>query len=113
MLSFKHKVNTLKHIIHTQLDVDIESPRRHKDIVEARFIFFDILRSEKYGLAKIGASVGRDHASVLHGVKQTLYWSQTDKEFSEKYDLIKSLYNNAPSEVNFVVPKNEELVSLV
>ena len=65
------------------------------------------------GLAKIGASVGRDHASVLHGVKQTLYWSQTDKEFSEKYDLIKSLYKNAPSEVNFVVPKNEELVSLV
>lgn len=113
MLSFKHKVDTLKHIIHSQLDVDIESPRRHKDIVEARFIFFDILRSEKYGLAKIGASVGRDHASVLHGVKQTLYWSQTDKEFSEKYDLIKSLYKNAPSEVNFVVPKNEELVSLV
>jgi|TARA_R100000479_G_C6343760_1_gene186340 chromosomal replication initiation ATPase DnaA len=113
MLSFKHKVDTLKHIIHTQLDVDIESPRRHKDIVEARFIFFDILRSEKYGLAKIGASVGRDHASVLHGVKQTLYWSQTDKEFNEKYDLIKSLYNNAPSEVNFVVPKNEELVSLI
>tara|TARA_R100001510_G_C7642458_1_gene200038 strand:- start:414 stop:755 length:342 start_codon:yes stop_codon:yes gene_type:complete len=113
MLSFKHKVNTLKHIIHTQLDVDVESPRRHKDIVEARFIFFDILRSEKYGLAKIGASVGRDHASVLHGVRQVQYWSKTEKEFNEKYDLVEKLYRNAPSEVNFVVPKNEELVSLV
>ena len=46
MLSFKHKVNTLKHIIHTQLDVDIESPEGTK-ILLRQDLFSSIYLGQK------------------------------------------------------------------
>jgi chromosomal replication initiation ATPase DnaA len=115
MLSFNHKVNTLKHLIFTRLNVDVNIPTRKRAYVEARFIYFNILRLENYGLAEIGRTVTKDHATVLHGVRQVENWTETNtnKSFMEKYKEILELYKQAPNQLNFEIPSNEELVSIL
>jgi hypothetical protein len=44
---------------------------RQREIVDARFVYFRRCRElSKASLAAIGLPVGRDHASVLHGIKE-------------------------------------------
>lgn len=53
----------------TGLDLSLQSRRRH--LVYARFIFFKLARTHtSHSLDDIGRFINKDHASVLHGVKQ-------------------------------------------
>lgn len=55
---------------------------RKREIVEARQIYFKRAKREtSFSLASIGALVGKDHATVLHGIKTV----NNVKELSERY----------------------------
>jgi chromosomal replication initiation ATPase DnaA len=48
---------------------DITSRVRKHEVIDARFIYIYMLRSEfRYGLKQIGNILGRDHTSILHAV---------------------------------------------
>jgi chromosomal replication initiation ATPase DnaA len=72
------------------LGVDIFNRRRHRELVEARFIYCHIMRYEfNKTVSSIGRKLNKNHATVLHSLKgfEDLM-SLKDKEFREKYNRI-------------------------
>jgi hypothetical protein len=61
----------LKKAIQEITGVDINQVSRKREIIEARAIYYKILKQidKKKSLQSIGASVGKDHATVLHSLK--------------------------------------------
>jgi hypothetical protein len=61
----------LKKTIQEITGVDINQISRKREIIEARAIYYKILKQidKKKSLQSIGASVGKDHATVLHSLK--------------------------------------------
>lgn len=61
----------LKKVIQEITGVDINEVSRKREIIEARAVYYKILKQidKKKSLKSIGASVGKDHATVLHSLK--------------------------------------------
>jgi len=61
----------LKQLVKEVTGVDINQQSRKREIIEARAIYYKILKQidKKKSLQSIGASVGKDHATVLHSLK--------------------------------------------
>lgn len=61
----------LKKVIQEITGVDINELSRKREIIEARAVYYKILKQidKKKSLKSIGASVGKDHATVLHSLK--------------------------------------------
>ena len=60
-----------QHIL-TELGVDVADTTRQRKNVEARSLYYVILQelTPSQSLEKIGRSVGKDHATVIHGTTQ-------------------------------------------
>ena len=60
----------LKKVIKEITGVDINEVSRKREIIEARAVYYKILKQidKKKSLKSIGASVGKDHATVLHSL---------------------------------------------
>ena len=61
----------LKKVIQEITGVDINEVSRKREIIEARAVYYKILKQidKKKSLKSIGASVGKNHATVLHSLK--------------------------------------------
>jgi hypothetical protein len=61
----------LKKAIQEITGVDINEVTRKRETIEARAVYYKILKQidKKKSLKSIGASVGKDHATVLHSLK--------------------------------------------
>jgi len=75
-----------QHII-TELGIDVMVSTRERYNVEARCLYYSILKelTPSQSLEKIGRSVNKDHATVIHGLAQ--YHSFCF--YNKKLDLIK------------------------
>lgn len=79
-------VEELQDILLGDLGIDIFNPTRVRHIVEGRFMYYKILRDHyNFSLNQIGATIQKDHASVLHGLKQFENLFQYDRFFKEKF----------------------------
>lgn len=91
-----NKTEVLRHIIKEHLGKDINKTSREAKLVEARFIYFYILRkSEKMTFQKIADTLNMNHATVLHGYKKAEYWIETDYKFKDKYLIVLSNYTKS------------------
>jgi hypothetical protein len=61
----------LKKTIQEVTGIDINEVTRKRETIEARAIYYKVLKQidKKKSLKSIGASVGKDHATVLHSLK--------------------------------------------
>lgn len=87
ILGYKSKslASILKYISEkVEIPVDIlKMKTRKREIVEARqFYFKEAKKQTNHSLAKIGAFVGKDHATVIHGIKTV----NDVREVREKYE---------------------------
>ena len=90
--------------------LDLRGPSRNREFVEARMIIYALARellampvpfarrSRKSTLmrpsyASIGSYFNRDHATVLHGVKQVRALREFDKPFNRKFCLMREDLN--------------------
>lgn len=105
-----NKTEVLKHIIKEHLGKDINKIGRKSELVEARFIYFYILReSEKITFQKIADTLNMNHASVLHGYKKAKYWIETDYKFKDKYLTVLSNYTKSV----YGIQKQKELINKI
>tara|TARA_R110000796_G_scaffold41683_3_gene103072 strand:+ start:1778 stop:2311 length:534 start_codon:yes stop_codon:yes gene_type:complete len=89
-----NKTELLEHIIKQELKRDVSKVSREKPLIEARFIYFHILREEEQMVfQKIGDTVDMNHASVLHGCDKVNFWLKTDHEFRDKYLMVLASYH--------------------
>lgn len=64
-------LDDIKYLVEREIGVDLSIQSRRRHLVYARFIFFKLARDNtRYSLSDIGRLINKDHASVLHGIKQ-------------------------------------------
>lgn len=79
-----HKL--IKKRINNFFDIDINEPTRIEKYVEARMIYYWLCYYfTNMNLSKIAKTVNKNHATVLHGIKNFPIFMETDKEFKEKF----------------------------
>lgn len=80
----------------TGIDVSIKSRKRH--IVYLRFVAFRLSRDFEATLSEIGEPYGRDHATILHGLKQ--FEIHKEQGYFQKYN---TLYYEILAEISEIV----------
>lgn len=68
---------------------------RKREVVEVRFMVFLLLRQETtYSFNQIGRVFGKNHSTVIFGVKTAQDLIDTSREFREDYNTFKNCYLN-------------------
>ena len=76
-------------------DCDITMDTRQREIVMARGAFFWLAKhTTNKSLKKIGAAVGRDHASVLYNLANFNDWLRFDEFFKADFEALKMIVLN-------------------
>ena len=78
---------------HLELDVPrIKAKGRTRTNANARFYYFYLAkRYTEYSLASIGAVVGKDHATVIYGIRQINNFIGCDKEVCRTIEALEEL----------------------
>jgi len=80
-------LNTIKNIVISETGVDITSKKRDHQTVIHRWLYFKLAsETTNHSLNKIGSVVNKDHATVIHGLKQFNIETRWDKDLQAKYD---------------------------
>jgi len=99
-----------KELIENYYGLTLDYPCRKRVYIEARYIYFYLCRNfTNFSLAKIGESVGKDHATVLNGLNKLdglrQGYGSVNDNFYELYSLAKEMHKEAEA-----VPTLEQLV---
>jgi len=79
-----HKI--IRKRINDFFGIDIDEPTRIEKYVEARMIYYWLCYYfTNMNLSRIAKTVNKNHATVLHGIKNFPIFMETDKEFKEKF----------------------------
>ena len=79
-----HKL--IKKRINNFFEIDINEPTRIEKYVEARMIYYWLCYYfTNMNLSRIAKTVNKNHATVLHGIKNFPIFMETDKQFKEKF----------------------------
>lgn len=104
----------LKKVIKEITGVDINEVSRKREIIEARAVYYKILKQidKKKSLKSIGASVGKDHATVLHSLNNYDMFEQFNPTLKLFRKQILQRLNYASGEQILDMSKNELIDSL-
>lgn len=79
-------MDEIKKIIQNHFQLDISEKSRRFDLVFARACYFKICRDlTNNSYQKIGSSLGKNHATVMHGIKTLNDLIETDKDLQNRY----------------------------
>ena len=104
----------LKKVIQEITGVDINEVSRKREIIEARAVYYKILKQidKKKSLQSIGASVGKNHATVLHSLKNYDMFEQFNPTLKLFRKQILQRLNYASPEQILDISKEELIDSL-
>ncbi len=76
----------VKEIVEDYYKIDITTNTRKRAYIEARAIYYKLLRDyTKYSLHAIGATMEKDHSTVLYFIRKAKDWLLYDKDFENDY----------------------------
>lgn len=79
-------------LVNKHFNCDIRQNKRDRELVMARAVYFWLAKNVcKISMKKIGAAVGRDHASVLYGLANLDNWIRFDDFFRIDFETIKMI----------------------
>ena len=79
-------------LVNKHFNCDIRQNKRDRELVMARAVYFWLAKNVcKISMKKIGAAVGRDHASVLYGLANLDNWVRFDDFFRIDFETIKMI----------------------
>ena len=87
---------TIKDIIEDYYNFKLDSATRQRKYVEARAIYYYILRNKfNYSFSAIAKTLNKNHATVLHFTKQFDSWLMYDRVIRTDYQQIENRLNTA------------------
>jgi CO dehydrogenase/acetyl-CoA synthase beta subunit len=92
MKLYEEEVKALTEIVNDVFLVDIIAKSSKRDVVDARQIYSKILREKGYGYESIGRSIKKNHATVVHYIKNIDSLLTYDKQLRDKYMTCKVLF---------------------
>jgi hypothetical protein len=87
-----NRTQMLKEIIQETLGVDVMRKSRKRNVVDARKIYSSILHSKGFGPTFIGNSLLKNHATILHYIKETQILILMDQEYRNNHERISDAY---------------------
>lgn len=79
-------IQKFKKIIEFETGVNVEIVSRKRNFVEARAIYYKLLREiSGMTLHAIADTVNKDHATILHSLKSVDDWMRYDTKLADKY----------------------------
>ena len=87
----------LINIIKDETNIDLNNKDvincRDRDFVEARAIYYTLLRQyTKMTYMRIGQSIGKNHATVMHAAESLPFWIKQDKGLGFTYERIEARF---------------------
>jgi len=100
----------INEIVNQYFDLNINTSTRKRHYVEARATYYKLCRDfTNLSLETIGSDLNKNHATVLHGIKQLDNWMKQDSRIKNNYKLLKNKIFNIEQEEE-VIEINEGLV---
>lgn len=101
----------IKKIVDNYFQLKIETNTRKRPYVEARAIYYKLCREfTNLSLEVIGGDFNKNHATVLHGLRQLENWMQQDSGIKNNYNLLKNKIFNIEKEEQDIFEMNESIV---
>jgi len=90
-----YHIEKIKRLIKLEYGYDVNAPTRKREFVEARAMYYTILKEfTNLTLAGIARTVNKNHATILHGLKNFKYWTKQNKYLNLAYKNIIEKLNN-------------------
>lgn len=89
----------LKNIIRHETNIDLENKEtllcRDRDFIEARAMYYKLLRKyTNMTYTKIGKSVSKNHATILHACNNFDWWLKQDEGLLNVYTKVKEKFSD-------------------
>lgn len=94
------KPEKIKQIVSNSLGLDIMKETRVREYVYARYIYAKIMRDKGFSLAYIGDTINKDHATIIHALKQFELLKNYD-DFKKMYDKVRLSLNKQERPIYF------------
>lgn len=97
-------MNRIKKIVEKHFNLKLNEPTRRFQVVFARGCYFKICRElTKNSYQRIGNTLGKNHATVMHGIKAVNDLIETDKDLASEFNALLnkfSEYNKIKEKMN-------------
>ena len=95
-------VELIKNLVESEFNLQLKRKTRKRDYVEARAIYYMLLREKgRMTVASISSTLDKNHATVLHSIKNLNNWMLYDTN-------LKSIYDSLEKKVNELILKHPE-----
>jgi hypothetical protein len=86
-------IDKIKEIVEKETGVNLSNPSRRSELVYVRALYYNLCREYTlHSLEAIGKSVGKNHATVLHGIKLFRDWiDQHEERYIKAYEKMDKL----------------------
>jgi len=83
-------IEKIKEIVEKETKINLSNPSRRSELVYVRALYFNLCREyTMHPLEVIGKSVGKHHATVMHGIKLFRDWiDQHETKYIEIYETL-------------------------
>lgn len=88
----KTELDAIKIIVEGELDINIFGDSRKRNLVDARIIYAKIARENNHSYKSIGKHIGKDHATIIHYMKNFDWLFSSNTEFRETYIYLKEKF---------------------
>lgn len=88
----KTELDAIKIIVEGELDINIFGDSRKRNLVDARIIYAKIARESNHSYKSIGKHIGKDHATIIHYMKNFDWLFSSNTEFRETYVYLKEKF---------------------
>jgi len=109
MQSKQEEINELKRIVNDIFLVDLEVKNSKRGVVDARKVYSKILRDSGLSYELIGSTINKDHATVIHYVKNVEYLLSYDRALMEKYVACKNVFIKKKESIKEQVKKDVDI----
>jgi|TARA_B100000780_G_C21026859_1_gene411662 hypothetical protein len=97
---FPREVNLIVKLTNERFGTDLQTKGRKRNSVNARMTCSYILRRRGFTLTQIGSFLGRDHATILHYLKNIEWYIKTDLQFNRMFTEIEEDFNSSANPVH-------------
>jgi len=109
MQSRQEEIDELKKIVNDIFLVDIEVKNSKRGVVDARKVYSKILRDSGYSYELIGETINKDHATIIHYVKNIEHLLSYDRIIREKYVACKNVFIKKRKSIKEQIKKDVDI----
>lgn len=105
----KEEIEELKRIVNDVFLVDLEVNNRKRGVVDARKIYSKILRDNGYSYELIAETINKDHATIIHYIKNVDYLLSYDRLLRDKYIACKNIFSKKRKSISEELKKDVDI----